>query len=146
MAEKITPFNDDPSLGHLSTPISNGWFVQNILGSLPAYRKGLTARFRGLEIGMAHGYFLPGPFVALGPLRNTDSGILAGSLSAAILVLILSLTLSVYGKVTFSKKTPKNADTAFWESGEGWDDFVLGWAVGGVGSVAFAYLLLQFFI
>eukprot|EP00274_Cyanoptyche_gloeocystis_P007852 CAMPEP_0196651606 /NCGR_PEP_ID=MMETSP1086-20130531/633_1 /TAXON_ID=77921 /ORGANISM="Cyanoptyche gloeocystis , Strain SAG4.97" /LENGTH=183 /DNA_ID=CAMNT_0041981697 /DNA_START=162 /DNA_END=713 /DNA_ORIENTATION=+ len=141
--DAIRPFYDDPFIGHLSTPISNSSFTNSLLGNLPAYRKGLSARLRGLEIGMAHGYFLVGPFVSLGPLRNSESGLIAGTLSAVGLIVILTLCLELYGRANFSGSKAKAA--SLWESGEGWNDFVGGWLIGGVGSVGFAYILLQFF-
>nr|7DR0_L Chain L, Photosystem I reaction center subunit XI [Cyanophora paradoxa]7DR1_L Chain L, Photosystem I reaction center subunit XI [Cyanophora paradoxa]7DR2_aL Chain aL, Photosystem I reaction center subunit XI [Cyanophora paradoxa]7DR2_bL Chain bL, Photosystem I reaction center subunit XI [Cyanophora paradoxa]7DR2_cL Chain cL, Photosystem I reaction center subunit XI [Cyanophora paradoxa]7DR2_dL Chain dL, Photosystem I reaction center subunit XI [Cyanophora paradoxa] len=143
--DAVKPFYDDAFIGHLSTPISNSSAVNGLLANLPAYRKGLTPRLRGLEIGMAHGYFLTGPFVELGPLRNTDGGILYGSLSAVGLVVILTACLALYGKANFSGSS-KSKDATLWESGEGWSDFVSGWLIGGAGSVGFAYLLLQYIL
>ncbi len=57
----VQPYNNDPFTGHLSTPISDSGFTRALIGNLPAYRKGLSPLIRGLEIGMAHGYFLVGP-------------------------------------------------------------------------------------
>jgi hypothetical protein len=37
----------------------------------------LTPLLRGLEIGLAHGYFLIGPF-ATGTLRNSEIALLSG--------------------------------------------------------------------
>jgi photosystem I subunit 11 len=71
MANFIKPYNDDPFVGHLATPITSSAVTRAILRNLPAYRFGLTPLLRGLEIGLAHGYFLMGPFVKLGPLRNS---------------------------------------------------------------------------
>jgi hypothetical protein len=64
-----------------------------LLKNLPAYRFGLTPLLRGLEIGLAHGYFLIGPFFKLGPLRNSDVALLAGFVSTIGLILILTLVL-----------------------------------------------------
>ncbi len=61
---------------------------------------GLTPLLRGLEIGLAHGYFLIGPFAKLGPLRDSDIGLLAGFLSTIGLILILTLGLTIYGEIT----------------------------------------------
>ena len=72
MANFIKPYNDDPFVGHLATPITSSAVTRALLKNLPAYRFGLTPLSRGLEIGLAHGYFLLGPFVTLGPLRNSD--------------------------------------------------------------------------
>jgi hypothetical protein len=72
MANFIKPYNDDPFVGHLATPITSSAVTRAILQNLPAYRFGLTPLLRGLEIGLAHGYFLMGPFVKLGPLRDSE--------------------------------------------------------------------------
>ena len=77
MANFIKPYNDDPFVGHLATPITSSAVTRAILQNLPAYRFGLTPLLRGLEIGLAHGYFLIGPFVNLGPLRDSDVAIIS---------------------------------------------------------------------
>lgn len=63
---------------------------------MPAYRRGATAIRRGLEVGMAHGYWLIGPFAKLGPLRDTDIANLAGLLSTVGLIIISTLAISLY--------------------------------------------------
>lgn len=78
MANFIKPYNDDPFVGHLATPITSSSVTRALLKNLPAYRQGLSPSLRGLEVGLAHGYFLIGPFSKLGPLRNSDIGLLAG--------------------------------------------------------------------
>ena len=60
------------------------------LGNLPAYRPNVSSNLRGLEIGAAHGYWLVGPFIEAGPLRNTDNAVLAGFLSTEGLICILA--------------------------------------------------------
>ena len=94
MAEFIKPYNDDPFVGNLSTPVNSSNFTKLFLGNLPAYRPGLSSLLRGLEIGMAHGYFLLGPFYILGPLRNSEVALLSGFLSVVGLILILTGGLS----------------------------------------------------
>ena len=89
MANFIKPYNDDPFVGHLATPITSSAVTRAILKNLPAYRFGLTPLLRGLEIGLAHGYFLIGPFVKLGPLRNSEVALFAGFLSTIGFVLQL---------------------------------------------------------
>lgn len=79
----------------MKTPVNTSSFTKNFLSNLPAYRSGLSPLLRGLEIGMAHGYFLIGPFDKLGPLRNTDVGLLSGFLSAVGLIIILTTCLSM---------------------------------------------------
>jgi len=138
MKDFIQPYNNDPFVGNLSTPISTSSFTKNLLSNLPAYRRGLSPLLRGLEIGMAHGYFLVGPFDKLGPLRNTDVALLSGFLSAVGLIIILTTCLSMYGSVSFDKDDSKD----LLQTSEGWGQFTGGFLVGSVGGAGFAYLLL----
>nr|YP_009393903.1 photosystem I reaction center subunit XI [Polysiphonia sertularioides]ARW62465.1 photosystem I reaction center subunit XI [Polysiphonia sertularioides] len=140
MTNFIQPYNDDPFVGNLSTPISTSSFTKNFLSNLPAYRRGLSPLLRGLEIGMAHGYFLIGPFDKLGPLRNTDIALLSGFLSAVGLIVILTTCLSMYGSVSFSNIKDDNKDVL--QTSNGWSQFTAGFLVGAVGGAGFAYLLL----
>ena len=50
----------DPQVGNLATPLNSSDFSKSFIGNLPAYRPGLKPFRRGLEIGMAHGYFVYG--------------------------------------------------------------------------------------
>ena len=128
MANFITPFYNDPSVGHLSTPITTSSATEAILSNLPAYRKGLTPSLRGLEIGMAHGYFLLGPFYKLGPLRNSDISLLAGSMSAVGLVTILVLALVIYGNVSFDTDTGskyESLEATNFQTKLGWKDTIV---------------------
>ena len=148
MANFITPFYNDPSVGHLSTPITTSSATEAILSNLPAYRKGLTPSLRGLEIGMAHGYFLLGPFYKLGPLRNSDISLLAGSMSTIGLVTILVLALVIYGNVSFDTDTGskyESLEATNFQTKLGWKDFTGGFTVGGYGGVCFAALLIWLF-
>ena len=144
MANFIKPYNDDPFVGHLATPITSSAVTRLLLQNLPAYRFGLTPLLRGLEIGLAHGYFLIGPFAKLGPLRNSDIGLLAGFLSSIGLIVILTLGLTIYGIATFEQDqvteltTPNNLQTR-----KGWDQFKSGFFVGACGSAAFAFICLS---
>ena len=101
MSQFIKPYNDDPFVGNLATPVSTSSFTRSLLGNLPAYRPGISPLFRGLEIGMTHGYFLVGPFYKLGPLRNSDVALLSGFFSSLGLVIIMSACLAIYGVVSF---------------------------------------------
>lgn len=138
MTDFISPYNEDPFVGNLSTPINTSSFTKGLLSNLPAYRRGLSPLLRGLEIGMAHGYFLIGPFYKLGPLRTTDVALLSGFLSTVGLILILTTCLSIYGSVSFDKEDTKDA----LQTSEGWGQFTAGFLVGAVGGSGFAYLLL----
>ena len=146
MANFIKPYNDDPFVGHLATPITSSSITKTILKNLPAYRSGLTPLLRGLEIGLAHGYFLIGPFVKLGPLRNSSIALLSGFLSTIGLIIILSLCLKIYGNVTFQDKSSsgKNFSNKDLENSQGWNKFNIGFLVGGLGGSSFAYLILNF--
>ncbi len=172
MANFIKPYNDDPFVGHLATPITSSSVTRAILKNLPAYRFGLTPLLRGLEIGLAHGYFLIGPFVKLGPLRNSNVALLAGFLSTIGLIIILTLGLTIYGAVVFqnqeiiteeqdSKLTNKVKETLGVEASttaktilesysiddlqtkEAWTKFKGGFFVGACGSAGFAFICLS---
>nr|YP_010951511.1 Photosystem I reaction center subunit XI [Laurencia catarinensis]WMP12450.1 Photosystem I reaction center subunit XI [Laurencia catarinensis] len=140
MTNFIQPYNNDPFVGNLSTPISTSSFTKNLLSNLPAYRRGLSPLLRGLEIGMSHGYFLIGPFDKLGPLRNTDIALLSGFLSTVGLIVILTACLSMYGNVSFANIKEDTKDLL--QTSNGWSQFTAGFLVGAVGGAGFAYLLL----
>lgn len=141
MANFIKPYNDDPFVGHLATPITSSAVTRAILQNLPAYRFGLTPLLRGLEIGLAHGYFLMGPFVNLGPLRNSDIGLLAGFLSTIGLIIILTLGLTIYGVATFDDNISES--TTDLQTKNAWNQFKGGFFVGACGSAGFAFICLS---
>ena len=138
MTDFIQPYNEDPFVGNLSTPISTSTFTRTLLSNLPAYRRGVTPLMRGLEIGLEHGYFLVGPFDKLGPLRNTEVALLSGFLSTVGLIIILTVCLLIYGNVSFDKDDSKE----LLQTSEGWGQFTAGFLVGAVGGSGFAYLCL----
>ena len=140
MANFIKPYNDDPFVGHLATPITSSAVTRAILQNLPAYRFGLTPLLRGLEIGLAHGYFLIGPFAKLGPLRNSDIGLLAGFLSTVGLILILTLGLTIYGAASFGQDKSSGNEL---QTKKSWDQFKGGFFVGASGSAGFAFICLS---
>ena len=76
----VTPVAD-PTVGNLATPINSSSFSKAFLNALPAYRPSLSPNRRGLEVGMAHGFFLYGPFALTGPLRLTEYASTAGLLA-----------------------------------------------------------------
>jgi photosystem I subunit 11 len=59
----IQPVNGDPFVGMLETPVTSSPLVASYLSNLPAYRTGVSPLLRGVEIGLAHGFLLPGPFI-----------------------------------------------------------------------------------
>ena len=135
----------DPLNGNLATPINASDFTLAFINNLPAYRKGLAPLRRGLEVGMAHGYWILGPFAKLGPLRDTEIANLAGLLSTIGLIVISTLALSLYASSnppgpTTTITTPRPPEAL--NSSEGWNEYASGFLIGGVGGAAFAYFLL----
>ena len=138
MSEFIKPYNNDPFVGNLSTPVTTSTATKLYLGNLPIYRKGLSPLLRGLEVGMAHGYFLIGPFYILGPLRNSENALLVGLLSDIGLILILTLGLTIYGLASFQD----DGQNKGLESSTGWRKFTSGFFIGSLGGAIVAYILL----
>ncbi|MEL6495134.1 MAG: photosystem I reaction center subunit XI [Cyanobacteria bacterium J06623_7] len=136
----------DPQIGNLATPLNASGFSLALIRNLPAYRDGLAPLRRGLEVGMAHGYLLYGPFLLLGPLRGTNNADIAALLSAFGLVTILTLCLSLYASAMGGKPT-ETVTTGKVSSGfatkEGWSEFATGFFIGGGGGAFFAYFLLS---
>ncbi len=137
---------EDPQVGNLATPLNSSPFSKAFINALPAYRPGLSPNRRGLEVGMAHGYLLFGPFALLGPLRNSDLSLTAGLLATIGLVSILTITLSIYGAVGSGKPaetltTPNPPEEL--GTKEGWSEFATGFLLGGCGGAFFAYFLCQ---
>lgn len=134
----------DPQVGNLATPINSSGFTKALINGLPAYRAGLSPQRRGLEIGMAHGYLLYGPFALTSQFRNTPVAELVGLIEAVILVVILTVCLSVYSSVSVGKPiatvTNPNPPEALGTQ-EGWSEFAGSFLVGGIGGAAFAYLI-----
>ncbi|MEM1369307.1 MAG: photosystem I reaction center protein subunit XI [Cyanobacteria bacterium P01_H01_bin.15] len=150
--EFVGPYLGDPQIGHLSTPISDSGFTRAFIGNLPAYREGVSPLLRGLEIGLAHGYFLVGPWTLLGPLRDyAETASLGGLLSAVGLIIILTGCLSIYGLASF----PKDNSAAVYATGsniphdlrtsQGWSQFTGGFFVGATGGAFVAFFLLENF-
>ena len=140
--------SEEPFVGNLKTPLNSSDFSQWLLGNIPFYRPGLSPLWRGLEIGMAHGYLLFGPFTLLGPQRNTEQGNLIGLLSASGLITILTVCLAIYGAASFNKEwrsdfptystVNPNVPNELKTTG-GWNQFAVAFLVGGLGGAFFAY-------
>jgi photosystem I subunit 11 len=143
MSNLIKPYNGDPFVGHLSTPISDSDFTRAFIGNLPAYRKGLSPLLRGLEIGLAHGYFIIGPWVVFGPLRDSDVAALGGLISGGALILIATACLSIYGLATFPHTDHESSDSL--QTADGWSQFTGGFFIGAMGAAFLAFFLLQNF-
>jgi photosystem I subunit 11 len=139
----VSTFQDDPFVGHLSTPITTSTLTKTYLNLLPAYKNGLSPLLRGLNIGFVHGYFLLGPFAKLGPLRNSEVANFVGFVSDISLIIILTTALLIYGYVSFSDKKESKSNIDFLNS-KGWRQFTSGFIVGGFGGAGVAYMLLKF--
>merc|ERR1711976_855236 len=144
----IQPLNGDPFIGMLETPITSAPIVTKYLSYLPCYRLSVSTNARGVEVGLAHGFFKPGP------LRNVEgSAEIAGCMSAAGLILILAVCLSMYGSTSFQRKNIVGVKTLSGRSivpdelfsSNGWSEFTSGWVVGGLSGVMYCYLCTQFF-
>ena len=111
----------------------------------------MSPLLRGVEIGLAHGLLLTGPFIKLGPLRNVPGyAEKAGCASALGVVAILTVCLAIYGASTFQQDTPELGVKTLsgreiqrdpLQSAQGWSSFSAGFFVGGFSGVGWAYLL-----
>jgi photosystem I subunit XI len=148
----IKPYQDDPWRGNLSTPINDSPLVKAYIQNLPAYRAGLTPFMRGLEIGMAHGYFLVGPEVVVGPLRETTHGAnLSGLITAVYIAVSACLGISIFALSTF-QGDPRGAYNSHSKDElrplrkkEDWFQLSGGIFLGSMGGAVFAYFLLENF-
>jgi photosystem II CP43 chlorophyll apoprotein len=142
--------SEEPFVGNLKTPLNSSDFSKWWLSNIPFYRSGLSPWFRGLEIGMAHGYLLFGPFALLGPQRNSPQGNFIGFLSAVGLIAILTLCLAIYGAASFNQEwrsdfpsdstvNPDVPDEL--KTRSGWNQFAVSFLVGGLGGALVAYLI-----
>jgi photosystem I subunit 11 len=138
----VSSFEGDPFVGHLSTPITTSTLTKTYLSLLPIYKSGLSPLLRGINIGFIHGYFLLGPFVKLGPLRDSQVGSFIGFVSTVSLIIILTACLVIYGFVSFSKQNEKSSSELL--TRKGWNQFTSGFTIGGFGGASFAYFLLPF--
>lgn len=111
----------------------------------------MSPLLRGVEIGLAHGLLLTGPFIKLGPLRNVPGyAEKAGCASAAGVVAILTVCLAIYGAATFQQDTSQLGVKTLsgreilrdpLQSAQGWSSFTAGFFVGGISGTGWAYLL-----
>lgn len=148
-AEVVQPYNGDPFIGNLETPINSSPIVKAYINNLPIYRRGVSPLLRGLEIGMAHGFFLFGPETFLGPLRETDVAYVGGLISAIALILVATAGMSLYGIVSFqtggdfevqNPRTPAELKTS-----DGWSQLTGGFFIGAMGGAFVAFLLAENF-
>lgn len=148
----IKPYQGNPFVANLSTPINDSPLAKAFINNLPAYRQGLTPFMRGLEIGMAHGYFLVGPEVVVGPLRETAHGAnLSGLITAIFITVSACLGISIFASATF-QGNPRGAYNSYCKdplrplrTREEWNQLNGGIFIGSMGGAVFAYLLLENF-
>ena len=88
-----------------------------------------------------------GPFVKLGPLRDSQVANFVGFVSTISLLIILTTCLLIYGFVSFSdSKTTEGSDKkelVDFLNSKGWSQFTSGFIVGGFGGTSIAYILLK---
>jgi len=123
------------------TLTESGLFAKQFLSALAFYREGLKPWQRGLEIGMAHGYFLIGPFTSLGPLRNTPEAATVGLLCGCAIVGIVSIGGLIFGSTIKPTRFDKDGD----KPGAGFIEMINWHAVGGLGGAGFAHALITVF-
>jgi len=126
----------------VGTFIRSSGFSRKFIGNTAFYRAGLKTWQRGLEIGMAHGYFLIGPFCALGPQRHTPEAATVGLLCG---VAVASIT-TVGGLLVGACVKPRCFDSDLTKPpGYGWQE-VMNWhAIGALGGAGFAHAALTVF-
>ena len=137
--------------GSLATPLNSLSFSRDFLTGLPIFRAGLSPLRRGIEVGMAHGYWLLGPFLKLGPMRNAPEAATVGLLSACGAVVSASGFMSLYGQVTFDRPVVLRSKTVTLDTLQlpetlqtvsGWNLFSVSFLVGGCGGAFFAHQLI----
>ncbi len=138
----------DPFTANLATPINSSGFAKAYFSALPAYRKGITAFRRGLEVGVAHGYWVIGPFVAAGPLRDTDAATRVGLLCALSIIFVSTVAIWLYA--ASKPHPPVTAIEPLYPPEElntpqGWRKYGDGFLVGGIIGAVIAFLLLENF-
>ena len=131
------PFAGD----QIKTLVTDGRYGKQFFANWAFYREGLEPWQRGIEIGMAHGYFLIGPFVSFGPLRNTPEAATVGLLAGCAVVGIVTS-----GALIFSQTIrPKLFDKPGAPRASGFTELVNWHAIGGIGGAGFAHALLTVF-
>ena len=131
------PFAGD----QVQTLLENGRFSKQFLSNLAFYREGLKPWQRGLEIGMAHGYFLIGPFTSLGPLRNTPEAATVGLLCGCAIVGLVSVGGLIFGSTIKPTRFDKPGD----KPASGFIEMINWHAIGGLGGAGFAHALITIF-
>jgi len=143
---------DEPFAGdQVRSLIVDGKFAKDFIKAMAFYRDGLKPWQRGIEIGMAHGYFIIGPFTSLGPLRNTPEAATVGLLAGIACIAAASLGGLGFATVQVANKAgpPDTGVTMFDEEGKkpgsGFVELVNWHLVGGIGGAGFAHALITIF-
>jgi len=131
------PFAGD----QVQSPVTDSLAAKQYINNMAFYREGLKPWQRGLEIGLAHGYFLVGPFTALGPLRNTPEAATVGLLAGIAVVGIVSVGGLIFGQTIKPTRFDKEGD----KPAVGFNEMIQWHAAGGIGGAAFAHILLTLF-
>lgn len=146
--DEIQPVSGDPQIGNLETPINSSGLARAYINALPAYRKNISAQRRGLEIGMAHGYWLFGPYAVASQFRNSTVSDVVGLFEAIVSIVVLTLALSLYASVGAQRPVatvPAQNPPQTYATEEGWSEFAGGFLIGGVGGAVIAYFVYQVF-
>jgi len=131
----------EPFSSSVRTPLTEGRFSKMFIENTAFYREGLKPWQRGIEIGMAHGYFLIGPFTALGPLRDSPVAATVGLLCGCSIIGLVTCGAYIFGTTIKPTLFDKEGD----EPAKGWTELVNWHALGGVGGAGFAHALLTVF-
>jgi hypothetical protein len=83
-----------------------------------------------------------GPFVTLGPLRNSEIALLSGFFSTLGLIVILTLGLTIYGVAAFGQSSLQTDQENNFQTKKAWDQFKGGFFVGACGSAGFVFICL----
>jgi photosystem II CP43 chlorophyll apoprotein len=121
------------------TGVSFSDITVTFLRNLPLYRKGLSAIVRGLEVSLAHGYFLVGLLAVLIRLQEKGLTPLAGLLATLTLILMWAIALSVGDRPNQEKD-----NSFYWhKTPEDGSLFRGGFVIGGTSGAFLGYLLLE---
>jgi photosystem I subunit XI len=135
----------DLQYGDLLTPINSSPLVKTVMRNLSAYRENVSPLRRGIEVGVAHGYWLVGPFAKFNPLRDTSVGTLGSLLATFGLVIISTVLIVLYAAShppmpLTATATPAPPDA--FKSQKGWNEYASGFFIGGILGAIAAYLIL----
>jgi hypothetical protein len=132
----------EPFAGDLvQTPVTDGRWSKQYLAAMAFYREGLKPWQGGIDIGMAHCYFLICPFVSLGPLRNTPEGATVGLLCGVAVIGIVSVGGLIFGTTMKPTRFDQEGD----KPAAGFIEMINWHAIGGLGGAGFAHALLTLF-